>query len=154
MGLVKAPRDVVAGALYLATGLATMVLARSYTFGSGGEMGPGYVPTVLGWILALLGAVAIGRGFLRPGEPIGRIAAKATALVVGSTALFGFLLPRTGLPVALVVLILVSAAASRHVRFDARALAGVLLLVVACSGVFVVALGLPMPLLGSWLGGG
>jgi hypothetical protein len=116
-------------------------------------MGPGYFPTILGWILIALGWASILRSFLRRGEPIGGVALKAAAFVVGSTALFGWLLPRAGLPIALLALALISAAASSQFRMDAKALAGLALLVALCTGVFVVGLGLPMPLLGSWFGG-
>ena len=150
--IVKAPKDLGAGAIYVALGLAAVLIARGYTFGSGSEMGPGYFPTILGWILVALGTASIVRAFLRRGEPIGAPALRAAALVIGSTVLFGWLLLRAGLPVALVALALGAAAASRNFRPDVKAFAGLALLVVLCSAVFVVGLGLPMPLLGSWFG--
>ena len=66
---------------------------------------------------------------------------------------FGLLLIPTGLIVALVALILISAAASMHFKFDWKALGALIILVVFCALVFVWGLGVPMPLLGTWFGG-
>ena len=70
-----------------------------------------------------------------------------------ATALFGLLLPVLGLVLALLALLLLSASASSRFRFDPRAAAGLVLLIAFCALVFVTALGVPMPLLGSWLVG-
>jgi len=74
-------------------------------------------------------------------------------VVVGSTAAFGLLLIPAGLIVALLALILISAAASHYFKFDWKALGALVILVVFCSLVFVKGLGVPMPLLGTWFGG-
>ena len=44
-----------------------------------------------------------------------------------------------------------SAAASEHFKFDWKATAGLVALVVFCALVFVKGLGVPMPLVGTWL---
>ena len=46
---------------------------------------------------------------------------------------------------------LVSASASPKFRWDVRAAAGLLALIVFCVLAFVKGLGVPMPILGSWL---
>jgi hypothetical protein len=56
-----------------------------------------------------------------------------------------------GLIVALLILVLVSAAASVKFSFDWRAVAGLFLLIAFCSLVFVKGLGVPMPLVGTVL---
>ena len=116
-------------------------------------MGPGYFPTILGALLLLVGVAALVRSFLVRGEPIGPIAWKGALLVTGATVLFG-----------------AAAAAGRarpgacradpgqrfrsvKFRFDWRAIALMIGLVVFCALVFVKGLGLPMPLLGTWFGG-
>ena len=76
----------------------------------------------------------------------------ALALVSGSTVLFGLLLPYAGVLIALPVLMLVGAAASRHFRIEPRAIIGMFVLSGACALVFVIGLGVPMPLLGSLFG--
>src|SRR6185436_4368146 len=107
-------------------------------------------PTVLSSLLILFGVIAIVRSFLVPGEAIGKWAIKAAGLILGATVLFGFLLPRAGLIVALLALTLISASASEKFAFDWKAMAGLIGLIIFCALVFVKGLGVPMPLLGSW----
>jgi len=145
-------KDLWAGVLYVAFGAAAFWIGRDYPMGTAGRMGAGYFPTVLSVILMLIGLISAARAFTQEGEVVGAIAWKSLALVVGSTAVFGFLLPTTGLVIALIVLILASAVASQHFRFESKAAVGLILLVAFCALVFVKALGVPMPLVGSWFG--
>ncbi|HEX2724187.1 MAG TPA: tripartite tricarboxylate transporter TctB family protein, partial [Beijerinckiaceae bacterium] len=69
----------------------------------------------------------------------------------GGLVALGLLLEPLGLVAALAVLILMSAAASEHFRFQWSAAAGLVALVAFCAAVFVKALGVPMPLIGAWL---
>jgi hypothetical protein len=150
---IRNPRDFWAGAIYLALAIAAIWIGQNYPFGSSARMGPGFFPTVLGALLALLGIAAIVRSFIRPGEPISPFAWRPLALVLGATALFGLLLPRAGVLVALPCLIVVSALASRNSRLDATSIAALIGLVAFCVVVFVKGLGVPMPLVGSWFSG-
>jgi hypothetical protein len=148
---MRNPRDFWAGALYLALGLAVVLIGRTYAQGSAARMGPGYLPTVLGAILVLFGIASIARSFVRPGEAIGVIVWRPLALVLGAFILFGLLLERVGLLVALPVLIVVGALASRHTRATPGSVLALVGLVAFCALVFVKGLGVPMPLVGSWL---
>jgi hypothetical protein len=149
--LVRSPKDFWTGIIYVAVGVAGFVISREYSFGTAGRMGPGYFPNVIAGLLLLFGAIAVVRSFLQAGEPIGSIPWKALILVLGAVLSFGFLLPTMGLPVAMVVLVLLSAAASVKFRFEWGAVAALIALVLFCSVVFVKGLGVPMPLVGSWL---
>ena len=149
---IRNPRDFWAGAIYLALAIAAIWIGQSYQLGTSERMGPGYFPTALGSILALFGVVSLGRSFVRQGEAISAIAWRPLALVLGSTVLFGLLLPRAGLLIALPCLIVVSALASRNSRFDVTSIAALVGLVAFCIVVFVKGLGVPMPLIGNWFG--
>jgi putative tricarboxylic transport membrane protein len=150
---IRNPRDFWAGAIYLALAIVVIWIGRNYHQGTSERMGPGYFPTALGSVLALFGVVSIGRSFIRPGEAIAPLAWRPLVLVLGATVLFGLLLDRVGLLIALPCLLVVSAAASRYSRLDATSIAAMIGLVAFCALVFVKGLGVPMPLLGSWLGG-
>lgn len=139
--------------LYLIVGTGAVWIGRSYAFGTGGRMGPGYFPTVLGTILMLLGFLSAARSLTRAGEPLGALPWRSLALVVGACVLFGLLLPRAGFPVALAVLVLVSAAASVRFRFEWTAALGLVGLTAFCTLVFVLGLRVPLPLVGTWFGG-
>ena len=150
---IRNPRDFWAGAIYLALAIVAISIGRNYQLGTSERMGPGYFPTALGSILALFGVVSIGRSFIRPGEAIAALAWRPLVLVLGATVLFGLLLDRLGLLVALPCLIVVSALASRYSRLDATSIVAMVGLVAFCALVFVKGLGVPMPLIGTWLGG-
>jgi Tripartite tricarboxylate transporter TctB family len=149
--LIKAPKDFWTGLLYVAAGAAALWLGAGYQMGTAVRMGPGYFPKVLASILVALGAISLARSFLRNGGPVTGIAVMPFVLILTACALFGFLLPRAGLGVALLVLCVVSAAASDQFRWEPRAAAGLLALIVVCSLVFVKGLGVPLPLLGTWI---
>src|SRR5574341_1313761 len=120
--------------------------------GAAMRMGPAYFPTILGGLLAVLGGLTLARGLLRPGPPLGTFAINELVLVLGATVLFGFLLRRAGLVVSLVLLVLVSAVASRRFHWPtALLLAGGS--AAFCAAVFVKLLGPPIPLYGTWFGG-
>jgi hypothetical protein len=150
---IRNPRDFWAGVIYLALAAVVLWVGRNYSLGSSARMGPGYFPVALGAILALFGVVSVGRSLLRPGEAIAPFAFRPLVLVLGSVALFGLLLDRAGVLIALPCLIVVSALASRHSRINVTSVSALVGLVAFCVIVFVKGLGVPMPLIGSWFGG-
>jgi len=152
-GIIKNPKDFGAGILYIAFGAVGYYIAIDYGFGRASRMGPGYFPSVLSVLLMIFGVIAVVRSFIKPGEPLGGFAWKQALFVAGATVAFGLLLIPAGLIVALLALILISAAASHYFKFDWKAVGALVVLVVFCALVFVQGLGVPMPLLGTWFGG-
>jgi putative tricarboxylic transport membrane protein len=150
--IVRSPKDFWAGAIYVVIGVAAIVLGLDYPMGTVLRMGPGYFPSVLGALLALIGALSLLRSFLRPGEPIGGVALKGLLVVVGATLLAGLLIRRTGVAVALPLLVIVSACASSRFRWRTT-LALAAGITVFCALVFVKGLGVPLPIVGPLLGG-
>ncbi len=57
-------RDFWAGAMFIAFGLFFLIASSEYQMGSAVRMGPAYFPSVLGGLLAVLGAAVFLRGFL------------------------------------------------------------------------------------------
>ncbi len=146
---IRNPRDFWAGIIYLAIGVGAFWMAQDYRMGSAIKMGPGYFPAALSGLLALIGVISLIRSVIRPGEAVGGFALKALVLVVGGTFLTGYLMRHAGLVIALPFLVIVTALASIKFRWTwALALAAGMTLFSAL--VFVMALGLPVPLFGSW----
>jgi hypothetical protein len=149
---IRDPKDFWAGLLFVAAAGAAVVYGRELAFGTATKMGPGYFPTVLGGILALIGLALVGRGFVVRGERLTGFAVRPLVLVLGTTVLFGLIARGAGLVPALLVLVMLSAGASRLVRWRAAVVLAVGLSVFSAV-VFVRLLGLPIPILGRWLGG-
>jgi len=57
-------KDFWAGLMFIAFGLSFMIVANNYAMGTSVRMGPAYFPTVLGGILAVLGAAIFLRAFV------------------------------------------------------------------------------------------
>lgn len=147
---IRSPKAFWAGVLYAGFGAIAVIVARDYGMGSGARMGPAYFPTVLGSLLFLIGVTSIVRSLAKDGEPLGAIAWKPMLFITAATVLFGLLLRAAGLVPAIVVLVLLSAAASVRFRLGWRALGLMAVLVTFCALVFVEGLGLNVPLLGAW----
>ena len=144
---IRHQKDFWSGIMFLVIGLAFVGFAQSYGMGTAQRMGPGYFPTVLGGLLAILGLV-ISIVALRNDEPGGEIERfhfGPVLIVLGAVAMFGLLLRPAGLVAALLVLIGVSAYASHEFRLrEIVPLAA--FLVVLVLAVFVWGLGLVIPL--------
>ena len=148
---IRGERDFGIGVLYLTLGVGGLLIAQNYAFGTPRQMGPGFFPSIISGLLIAFGAVALARGIATKGSPLGSWNFKGMALITGSVVAFGLTLAPLRLPLAIIISTLIAAAASEKFRFDWRALAGLVLLAAVCSIVFVRLLGVPMPLLGSWL---
>jgi hypothetical protein len=148
--LIRNPKDFWSGIIFLVVGLAAVIIGRDYTMGTAGRMGPAYFPTILGWLLALLGMISIVRSLIRPGEPIPRFAIKDIALIMSAVVLFGLLIRGAGLVIAVVTLVMLSGFASTKFKVLPFLAVAVGLAIFAVL-VFVTGLGLPMPIVGPWL---
>ena len=141
--------DVFAGLFFVAIGLLFMLASTNYNMGSASRMGPGYFPALLAGCLMLIGLVVGLRGvknWSRDNEKFEHpISLKSIIFILGGTILFGITLTPLGLFIATAVLVIVSsAAAERAFHWQTLLLAAVLAGFSAV--VFVIALGLPIPL--------
>lgn len=154
---VRHPKNFWIGIIFVTFGLAAVYFGRELGMGTAGRMGPGYFPTVLGYLLAFVGAIAILRAFIGrttgPRDEIGTFHVKDIVIILGSVLLFGVLMRGAGLVVAAFVLVMLSSYASRKFQLGSTLLLAVGLALFAVL-LFVKLLGLPMPVVGPWLTGG
>ncbi|HEY1290048.1 MAG TPA: tripartite tricarboxylate transporter TctB family protein [Burkholderiales bacterium] len=135
-------RDILAGTLFVVIGAAALLGARGYPVGTAMQMGPGYFPVALGWILILLGAlVGLRAARARDWRPLAWDW-RPLAWISVSILAFGFLMPRFGLVPALLAMFPLAAAGGRQSRWHE-----VVVLTLAMSAfaaaVFVYGLKLP-----------
>lgn len=151
MRAVRSPKELYAGLIYLGFGAAGLWFGAAYPMGTAGRMGSGYFPKVLSALMLVFGVIAILRSLRVEGSPMQSIRWKPLALILMGCSLFGLLLQPLGMPLALFILILCCAMASREFRWDLRALVGAVLAVALCALVFVKGLSVQMPLIGDWI---
>ncbi|MGA8031401.1 MAG: tripartite tricarboxylate transporter TctB family protein [Casimicrobiaceae bacterium] len=142
---IRNPKDFWSGAMFVAVGVAALVLGSKYTLGSAARMGPGYFPRLLGILLVVLGAILALRALATDGERVPRFRWWPTVLVLGSVVVFGQIVQTVGLALSTVMLILVASAASREFRWKEAFVAGVALAALSV-GVFIVGLKLALPI--------
>ena len=151
---IRKTKDFKAGLLFLAFGIAAMVLSTKYRIGTSARMGPGYFPFVLGGVLTTLGLV-VSLGSLAKGEGTRKVRSfrlKPAVLVLSSVVLFGLLLQPLGLVLATIVLIMTASVASEEFNKKEAVLNTLALLAVVLI-VFVYLLQFQIPVLPSFLAG-
>ncbi|MFM7001019.1 MAG: tripartite tricarboxylate transporter TctB family protein [Limnohabitans sp.] len=101
---IKSQKDFFSGLMFTVVGASFAYGATNYSIGSGGRMGPGYFPLLLGVILAILGSAVMFKALVvetQDGEKIGKWAWKPLFFIIAANLLFGILLgglPSIGLP--------------------------------------------------------
>jgi hypothetical protein len=145
---IRNQRDFGAGIMYMVIGLFFTILATNYPMGTAAKMGPGYFPFYLGILMFLLGLLVAIKAFGAKAaiESIPKFNWKIIAQITGAVILYGLLLPRMGFLIAVVVLVFVSASASKEFTWKGTAINAAFLVAFTYS-VFVLGLKLQFPLL-------
>lgn len=149
---IRNQRDFGAGIMYMVIGLFFTIVATQYPMGTAAKMGPGYFPFWLGILMTLIGLLVLVKsmGAKAAIESIPKFNWKIIAQITGSVVLYALLLPRMGFLVAVVVLVLVSASASKEFTWKGS-LINAAFLVTFTYSVFVVGLKLQFPLIPAFL---
>ena len=142
---IKSPKDFWAGLLFIAFGLFFLVVARNYQMGSAVRMGPAYFPTVLGGLMAVLGAIVFFQSLVVVGEKMPKFSFKPIFYISLSLVLFGYLLKPLGFVLSLAVLVFVCAFGGHEFKTKEVAILTVVLIIMSVL-VFVKGLALPFPL--------
>jgi hypothetical protein len=148
--LLRKPKDFFLGVIFLCIAIGVVAYSREYDLGTTRQIGPGYLPLVLGLLLGCFGAFLTAASFFGEHEPAEPLSIRPSILILGAAALFGLLIRPTGLIVSILVLVVVSGLAYRSRKAVPLALyaAG---LAAGCAIVFPWMLGQQIPVLGSWL---
>jgi hypothetical protein len=142
---IRAPKDFWSGIMFLAFAAVGLLAARGDSLGTPGRMGPGYFPILLATVLGGLGLVLVVRSLVIAGDGLSRLHVLPLAIIALGVCLFGLFIERLGLVIALIVVTVVTALASRESRpMEFAALA--LVLAAFSVGVFVYGLRLPLPI--------
>jgi hypothetical protein len=139
-------RDLWAGLMFAVIGIIFMILSKQYSIGTSAKMGPGYFPMVLGGLMTLFGVIIAlgafqGKAQLLKLSPVGW---REFILLLASVIVFAIALPRLGMVISVVLLILISALASHEFKLK-DTLISIVVLVLLAYGMFVKGLELQFP---------
>ena len=149
-----ARKDVLAGLLFIVVAVLGLWISRDYPIGTALRMGTGYVPRLLCWLLLGLGAIVLVQG-LRDTQGARSLSAgdisalRPVVFVTASLVIFGLSIERLGLVVSILLLIGVGAVAARGLR-PVETLAAALALIILSWGIFILGLGLTIPVWPEW----
>jgi hypothetical protein len=114
----KDTRDLIGGIALIAIGVFAAVHARQYELGELQRMGPGYFPTALGIILAILGVLVTVPALFREGTSI-KVEWKSLLWVIISILIFAILLNTLGMVFTSILAVIASSMAS-DIKWKAR----------------------------------
>lgn len=141
---IRDPQDLGAAVVFALIGLGGIYFGRDLSYGTASQMGPGYFPAILSWLILALG-VGIGlKALVSRGPRVEPIRYRPLVVVTGAVVAFGFLLETVGLALAAVILTVLAAYARRDVNLAETLLLGAGLSAF-CLLVFVFALSQPLP---------
>ena len=107
-------QDLWAGLIFIGIGAFALWAGADYQMGRAAQMGPGYVPRLLGCGLLVFGLVIAARGLVTASAAIAPGRAKPVLLILGGTLLFGLLIDRAGLAITCALVTIVTAYAARE----------------------------------------
>jgi hypothetical protein len=141
-------RDILAGLLMVLVGLAAALYAyANYRLGTVTRMGPGMVPLGLSILLVGLGVPVLVAGLMRKGV-FPEIRIVTPICIFGAIAVFALMIKPFGLIPAIFGSTIVSSLAEREFA-PVRVLASCIALSLMAWIIFILGIGLPIPLL-SW----
>jgi hypothetical protein len=146
MARLLASKDFLAGNLFMAFGLLGLWLGRGLESGTAGAMDAGYFPRLVCSLLIALGAMLAVTALMRSeAEHPERGSWRPLILVTIACLAFALLLRPLGLVLTLVISTVLARLAGESIRLIPLLLLCVAL-IVAIVGLFVFALGIPIPL--------
>ena len=149
MKRVRNPQDLTAGLFLVLVAALALIFSASLPVGKLLNMGPGYVPRMLTWILGALGLLVTARGFTTD-QPAGagsltEWAWRPLLALTAAILVFAFLLEWAGLVICVLVTVAVSGLAAEGIK-PLQSLAVGAVLAVMSSVLFVLGLGMPLRL--------
>lgn len=142
---IKSSQDFCTGCVFMAFGAGTIILSQAHPLGSAARMGPGYFPTALGALLAVIGLLILLKSLASAeGGNVAPIHLWLLLRVLLAVAAFAFLLHPLGLVLAAIVVVMLAAWAGHEFHLG-EALLNAVVLALLSYLLFVKGLGQTMP---------
>lgn len=137
--------DLIAGLLLVGVALIFIVKGAALRTGTPSEMGPGFFPVMLSWVLLLLGFAMSAKAFFGGAMASEVPGWRPLLMIIAGPVLFGLLITQLGLFLTIVIVAMAGRLGLRE-RWGVDSLLLPVLLAAFCSLVFVVLLGQPIAL--------
>ena len=136
-----------AGVVFVTIGAAALSQLPKYKIGQATNMGPGYFPMLLGFVLVFLGAIAAFRGLtMTSADKIRRWPLTPLFFVTVGALAFSFLLERFGLAAATLALV-TSSCYERVWRRPLEVIMIYVIMLILTTGIFIYGIKLPVSIL-------
>lgn len=142
---IRLSQDLCAALVFILIGGSTLWFGRDLDPGTAANMGPGYVPRALGWMIFIMGVFTALRGLRLPSPALGRVNLRPLVFILGSVLLFALMVDPFGFIPASVIAVFVALFAMERPSFAYAAFMSILL-PLAMTVVFIFGLGLPIDL--------
>ena len=141
--------DIAFGGFLILLAIVALVGTRTLSLGRAAEMGPGYVPRALAWIILGFGVVITARGMWAGFQPLPAFRPRPLCSVLVSLAVFALLLPKGGLALATLGTMGCASFATADFKWG-ESLLFALIVTVFTVLLFVNGLGLPLSVWPRW----
>ena len=145
---VRSPQDFGAAIVFIVIGLAGLYAGKDLTFGTASQMGPGFFPTWLNFVILAIGVATGVKALATEGPRIEPFQLRPILFIVVAIVIFGFLINAVGLALSAVLMTIFAAYARRRVKVTETILLAAGLAVFSVI-VFVYVLGQAVP---AWWG--
>jgi Tripartite tricarboxylate transporter TctB family len=136
--------DFQAGVAFILLAILGIWLSRPLQIGTAVRMGPGYLPTLLSYVLLGLGCATVALATLKPGSPTGAWCPRPLISVVAALVVFSIGIDRLGLFLTTALVVMVASLATPDSRW-LGALCIAFGLAVFATVLFINLLGLTIP---------
>ena len=141
----KSTQDLATGLMFLAVGLAGLIIGWNYPMGTAQRPDTGVLPRILSWCLVGTGGIIAVKAFLTDGEALDlkNWAWRPVICIALATVAFALLVDSMGLFVAMAVSMTLAAAGTEETRWDEYILFAFTMIFIGVA-MFIAALGMPI----------
>jgi hypothetical protein len=141
--------ELVFGGFLIVLAAVALLATSALKPGTAADMGPGYVPRALAWIIMGFGAILVGRGLVASRRRLPGTTLRPLTMILAALALFAVLLPRVGLVLTTLATVACATPAASDWRWR-ETIPFAVVLAAASVFLFVKGLGLPVSVWPRW----